>query len=261
MAKWEDYVITKVSFNQTGKIIEAAFVYDDYENHIDNGELRNRDWLILEIQKGKTFCTATKRIGGWDRTSLVTFQNNSIYLNQDLPKALPKRKVFISYYHHDDQTDKESFEKITTDLFTNKSVQNNDIDSDNSDEYIKQLIQKEYINDITVLIVLLGIKTKCRKHVDWEISAALNRKVGDRYAGLIGILLPTHPDYNTGSFYHSNLPARISENAKSGYTKIYNWTTDRIQIQNWVEDAFSRRTEDEKIVSNSIIQMKSNTCD
>lgn len=31
--------------------------------------------------------------------------------------------------------------------------------------------------------------------MDWEISGALNYKVGDHYAGLLGIVLPNHPDY------------------------------------------------------------------
>ena len=64
-----------------------------------------------------------------------------------------------------------------------------------SDDYVKQLIQKGYLYDTTVLVVLLGAKTKCRKHVDWEMSGALNRKVGDTYAGLLGLMLLTHPDY------------------------------------------------------------------
>src|SRR2546426_3884279 len=42
------------------------------------------------------------------------------------------------------------------------------------------------------ILVLVGPKTKCRKHVDWEISAGLNKKVGG-YSGLLGVLLPGFP--------------------------------------------------------------------
>ncbi|MDN3657831.1 TIR domain-containing protein [Ferruginibacter paludis] len=259
MAKWEDYVLTKISFNQEGRQIEAAFVYDDYENHIDNGELRTRDWLVAETQKGKTFCGATRSADGWYRLGPFNYEG-AFKWDFKLPQALTRRKTFLSYYHHDDQAFRESFQKITTDLITSISVENNDIDSDNSDEYIKQLIQKDYICDITVLIVLVGPKTKCRKHVDWEISGALDHKVGDRYAGLIGILLPTHPDYGKGTYNSDNLPERLAANANSGYAQIYDWTTDRIKIQNWIEAAYGRRSEDKKIINRSIPQMQNNSC-
>lgn len=60
--------------------------------------------------------------------------------------------------------------------------------------------------DTTVLVVLVDPKTKCRMHVDWEISSALSTKVGD--SGLLGILLPSHPDYGKEKFntYKITLP-------------------------------------------------------
>lgn len=101
-----------------------------------------------------------------------------------------KHKVFISYYHHDDQYFKHVFEGSFGHMFTNKSVEPGDIATDNSDEYIKRLIQEDYISDSSVVLVLVGRNTKSRKHVDWEISAGLNKKVNG-YSGLVGILLPT----------------------------------------------------------------------
>ena len=261
MAKWEDYVVTKVSYNLEGNKIEAAFVYDDYENHIANGELRDRDWLVAEVLKGKTFCAASKSEGGWFRKSIVRYINNGFTIGCQLPKAIIKRKTFLSYYHYDDQKYKDRFQKITSDLIVSKSVQNNDIDSDISDEYIKQLLQQDYICDITILIVLVGPKTKCRKHVDWEISGALDHKVGDRYAGLIGLLLPNHPDYGKATYNSANLPKRLAANAESGYAIIYDWTDDRVKIQNWIEFAFTRRTDEHKIVNRELVQMKENSCD
>jgi hypothetical protein len=261
MAKWEDYVVTQVSFDNEGKNIEAAFVYNDYEDYIHDGELRDRKWLVAEAERGKTFCGAAKAVDGWYRLGVFSFQNSLFKWNYKLPQAIVKRKIFLSYYHFDDQKYKEDFQKITHDFVICKSVENNDIDSDNSAEYVKQLIHKDYISDTTILIVLIGPKTKCRKHVDWEIAGALNHKVGDRYSGLIGILLPTHPNFNQPHYHAENLPQRLAANAKSGYAKIYDWTTDRVNIQNWIEDAFERRTEDHKIENLSIPQMKKNTCD
>jgi len=72
--------------------------------------------------------------------------------------------------------------------------------------------------------------------------------------------LPTHPDYGRDSYFPNNLPKRLAANLKSGYAKLYDWTTDRVVLQNWIEDAFTRREDDDKIVNN-ILQMQKNTCD
>ena len=177
-----------------------------------------------------------------------------------MPRNITKRKTFVSFYHKDDQEYREKFENLFSDLIVSKSVGDGDIDSDNSDEYIKQLIQKEYLSDTSVLVVLVGPKTKCRKHVDWEISAAINKKVGG-YSGLMGILLPTHPDYNIGKYNSNNLPERLAANIKSGYAKLNNWTTDRAQLQNWLEEAFKSKGDTDNLINKSIPQMEKDTCE
>ena len=58
---------------------------------------------------------------------------------------IQKHKVFISYYHKDDQKYKNYIDDNFKDIIINKSVMDNDIDSDNSDEYIKRLIREDYI--------------------------------------------------------------------------------------------------------------------
>ena len=135
----------------------------------------------------------------------------------------------------------------------------NDIDGEN-DEYIKQLIQKGYLHDTTVLVVLIGNKTKCRKHVDWEISGALNFKVGDTYAGLLGLKLPSHPDFGTGQATYDLLPARFADNFKTGYAIIRDWTEDTVKIQSYIELAFDNRTCKSDKRTNSRTQMKDDTC-
>ena len=44
-------------------------------------------------------------------------------------------------------------------------------------------------------IVLIGPCTWQRKHVDWEIGASLRKTRKNSRCGLLGILLPNHPDY------------------------------------------------------------------
>jgi hypothetical protein len=81
-----------------------------------------------------------------------------------------KHNVFLSYYHADDQSDKDKFEELFGDIFFNNSVGDGDIDDDLSTDYIKRLIQKGYLTNTSVLVVLVGKNTHKRKHVDWEIS-------------------------------------------------------------------------------------------
>jgi len=156
-----------------------------------------------------------------------------------------KHKVFISYYHKDDERYRNEFERLFGHLFINKSVHDGDIDSDLSDEYIKKIIQQGYITDSSVILVLVGANTYGRKHVDWEISAGLNKKVGG-YSGLIGILLPTYRLQPNGNYQYDNIPPRLADNIKSGYANMYTWTrvcSQESLIMNAVEDAFNARVE------------------
>ena len=217
---------------------------------------------------GKTFCKLIKNKNG----IYIALRDKIMYDNTKdiislggrgatkLPQNITKRKTFLSYYHKDDQLYKNYFENLFGDLMINKSVQDGDIDSDNSDGYIKQLIQKEYLCDTTILVVLIGNNTKHRKHVDWEISGALNYKVGDHCAGLLGVVLPSHPDYNKPKNHldKSNYPKRFIENYESGYAVMIDWTENRIFMQNAIEKAFKLRSESGKR-RNAIPQMKKNT--
>ena len=142
-----------------------------------------------------------------------------------------------------------------------KSVKDGDINSDVSDDYAKQLIQKGYLSDTTALIVLIGPKTKCRKHVDWEISGALNYKIGESYAGLLGLKLPEHYDYATDQCTYNKIPDRLADNFKSGYAIIRDYTADTKKLQEYIELAYNNRKthKDKKI--NSRVQMKEDACD
>lgn len=262
MEKWADYCISKASFNNQERRFTGFYVMSDNGDSLGEGEERERNWVAQKLKAGYFFCTITKlaKSGKWKKLSDVTFKNGAIQLCAKLPDQLTKRKTFLSYYHKDDQDNKEKFENRFSDLIVNKSVGDGDIDSDIQDTYIKQLIQKGYLSDTTVLIVLVGKNTKDRKHVDWEISGALDLKVGDHYAGLIGILLPDHPDYGKDTYTPSNLPKRLAANVESGYAKLYDWNTDRVKMQKRIEDAFSaRKSRADKRVNRAVKQKQRNT--
>jgi hypothetical protein len=259
--KWADYCISKISFGENSKLISEANVHTDYDKTVGAGEVRNRNWLVQQSENGKTFCCIVKtKEGNWKKICDFKYENGSFKWDATLPKVLTKRKSFISYYHKDDEDYRDQFEKLTSDLIINKSVQKNDINSDNDDEYIKQLIQKEYLKDTTVLVVLIGNKTKCRKHVDWEISGALNFKVGDTYAGILGLMLPTHSEYGNEKATFASLPARFADNFKAEYAILRDWTEDTEKIQSYIELAFANRSSKSDKRINSRVQMQNDTC-
>jgi len=174
--------------------------------------------------------------------------------------GLTRHKVFISYYHRDDQYYRNRFEQLFGHLFTNKSVELGDIDTDLSTEYIKRLVQQGYISDTSVIVVLVGRNTYGRKHVDWEISAALNKKVGG-YSGLLGILLPEFQMTPDDKFMYDDIPPRLADNHKTGYASVYKWgwiCDSASRIKEEVEKAFQKRISDADKIDNSMVQMVNN---
>ena len=254
-----DYWVSKVKWND--KRLDSIHAHKNEKNSVGSYLEMTRSELVYYMNKGYVFCGISKQENGkWKKGSDFITDGNKIKVNNKLPFIQTKRKCFVSYYHIDDSKYKEAFLNLMDDLTVSKSVKSGDISSEVSDEYVKQLIQKKYLHDTTVLIVLIGPKTKCRKHVDWEISGALDFKVGDSYAGLLGLKLPEHDDYGTGSTTRSKIPGRLADNFKSGYAVIRDYTTDRKKLQEYIELAFnSRKINADKRV-NSRIQMKENSC-
>lgn len=113
---------------------------------------------------------------------------------------IPRHKVFISYYHQDDQEYKNELIKmeyfnyqkyIFESIFEDYSVNDGDIDDTNmTAEQIRIKIRDEYIKDATVLILLCGPNTKKRKHIDWEIHAAMYDSDVNPQMGIVVINLP-----------------------------------------------------------------------
>lgn len=168
---------------------------------------------------------------------------------------MTKHKLFISYYHNDDEYYRNRFEELFGDLFINKSVKLGDIDEDLSTEYVKRLIRENYISDSSVVVVLVGENTHCRKHVDWEISAGLLNN-----AGLIGLALPSHSSYKKDKYSSDNVPARLDDNLKSGYASFYDWTENKAHMVNRIEKAFENKSKKKDDKVNSRKQMKYNGC-
>ena len=166
---------------------------------------------------------------------------------------MARHRVFISYYHEDEYY-RNKFEEYFGDLFINTSVKFGEIDSDLSTEYIKRVIREKHISNSSVVVVLVGPKTFCRKHVDWEIYAGLYKN-----AGLVGLILPNHMNSSTSYWSSGYYPERLEDNLRTGYAKLYHWTYNRQEMLNYIEYAFNNRNSN--ILDNSRLQMKRNRCE
>lgn len=102
---------------------------------------------------------------------------------------MAKHKIFISYHHDNDQAYKEAL--INSDVFFDYSVDTGDIDDNLDDEAIRQKIRDEYLKDSTVTIVLVGLQTKYRKHVDWEMYSSMYNGKVNKQSGILIINLPS----------------------------------------------------------------------
>ena len=156
-----------------------------------------------------------------------------------------KHKVFISF-HNADQKRKDRFVEIMVDYIVDKSVDTGDIvDSNLKTETIRQKIRDDFIADATVTVVLIGACTWRRKHVDWEIGSSLRRTKNNSRCGLMGILLPNHPDYNRSRINPHRMPPRLASNLEGDdpYALVHKWPKKRVttRIRQWIHEAFERR--------------------
>lgn len=139
-----------------------------------------------------------------------------------------RHKVFISYFHEDDQDYKDRLVKALDSKAVDMSVSPGDIHDERlSLDEIRRRIRDNHIADATVTIVLIGPRTWQRKHVDWEISASVIDRQNNQRCGLLGILLPTHPDYSKSPKARNPrlIPPRLARNigGDNPFAVVYDW--------------------------------------
>lgn len=158
--------------------------------------------------------------------------------------ATTRHKVFVSF-HEKDRSYRELFAKHMGSDVVDKSVGDGDIDPELKVDTTRGKIRDEFIADATVTVVLVGRCTWQRKYVDWEIGSSLRDTRKNSRCGMIGILLPTHPDFGKPTFQGSLIPPRLADNAGSdgAFAKIYDWPEpwSTATVRNWIHAAFDRR--------------------
>ena len=170
-----------------------------------------------------------------------------------------RHRVFVSYYHAEDQYYRERFELLFSDIhdiMVSESVEIGDINPYLNTETIRQKIRDEYLRDSTVTVVLVGAHTWQRKFVDWEIGSSIRHTEKNKRSGLLGVLLPTHPDSGRDRYTAGFIPPRLHDNIACGFAKLYNWSNDPHTAQSWIHDAFKRRTKETPV--NSRDSLKNN---
>lgn len=188
-------------------------------------------------------------------------------------KEIDRHKVFISYYHTEDQGFKNFLinSNYKYNLFEDWSVNDGDIDDTGlSDEQIRIKIRDEFMRESTVLILLCGKNTKRRKHIDWEIHTAMFNTEKNPKMGILVVNLPdTNPTVRALSdeekdiiFDNSNnflelstrndyenaypyMPSRIIDNlVKKVPIAVVDWATIETNLSNLktlVDEAFKKR--------------------
>ena len=159
-----------------------------------------------------------------------------------------RRKIFVSCYKGDLAYKDQVLQWLGDDI-VDKSVHEDDIDDANRKvETVRQIIRDDYIADASVTVVLVGPCTGRRKHVDWEIGSSLRDTPNNPRCGLLGILLPNHPNYGARAYNPQLVPPRLADNNGSGdapYALVYDWpgrdSQAALRIRQWIDLAFKRR--------------------
>ena len=161
---------------------------------------------------------------------------------------VPKHKVFISFYHEDDQQYKDQLVQALDSKFVDKSISQGDIhDESFPPDEIRRRIRDDHIADSTVTIVLVGPCTWQRKHIDWEISASIIDRRNNQRCGLLGLLLPTHPDYRRRLEDRNSrlIPPRLASNigGDNPFAIVYDWPKNGLskKVLPKIHTAFLRR--------------------
>lgn len=156
-----------------------------------------------------------------------------------------RHKVFVSYHHALDESYKDSFELRFGRMFgaiVPGSVDDGEIDPNLPTETIREKIRDEYLRDTSVTIVLTGPQTWQRKHIDWEIGSSIRGTKATPRSGVLGILLPSYPRADQSKYNPRTIPPRLYDSIQTGFAAIYNWSENANSVQDWIHQAYLRKS-------------------
>ena len=153
-----------------------------------------------------------------------------------------RHKVFVSF-HDKDRRYRRKFVEMMGDSIVDKSVGYGDIDETVSVDTILRNIREDFISDATVTVVLIGPCTWQRKYVDWEIGSSLRDTEMNPRCGLLGILLPNHPDCRKRTYNPHRIPPRLADNLEGTdpFASLHDWSDRPSVIESRIHKAFKKR--------------------
>lgn len=148
-------------------------------------------------------------------------------------------RVFISYHHApNDQWYKQELIRVNAlaPIFVDGSVDTGDISDDLDDQAIREKIRDEYLRDSTVTLLLVGLETKRRKHVDWELYSSMFDGKKNKKSGIVVVTLlntgctyftAAHGDAEKGRLY-PNTTSWTTIDSREEYEERYPYLPDRV---------------------------------
>ncbi len=127
-----------------------------------------------------------------------------------------KQKLYVGYDHYADGLYYEGLRRLYSSLYemARDNSLERELDGDDAEGFVRRA-REEALDGCAGVIVLCGERTHLSKFVDWEIKAALDRRLS-----LIGIILPTNPSLDQNK---PLLPERLGVNFDGGFAVICRW--------------------------------------
>ena len=113
---------------------------------------------------------------------------------------------------------------------------------------------REALASCDIVVVLIGPTTQHSRWVDMEMELAIAPRSNGPTAGLLGIILPEHPDFAKPYYDPKNVPPRLHDRVHWEYGLIRKWTEDFDLVLQWLKEADRRRRQYRPAVNYSAIQ-------
>jgi hypothetical protein len=142
------------------------------------------------------------------------------------------KKIFISYVRNDSEKYINKIKKKLIDMQFDPITEMVNLAKKYDDQGIRTIIRDKYMKDCDYVLVLLSENSWKRKHIDWEISAALRDSEFNPRKAVVTVFMPSYGEMFIRN--NSKTPQRLIGNIKRGYiqTVTYNQflTTNSIDV-------------------------------
>ncbi len=121
-----------------------------------------------------------------------------------------------------------------------KPLSNQVIEFNQGDDVIVSEVRTKVLLDSHMTIVLLGRDTWRTYQTDWVLAASMSGGPTQR-SGILGFILPTHPDFHKVTYNSALLPPRMADNMANDYVVLRKWSDDLETLETYYLEAQMRR--------------------